>query len=615
MKIPEQVYRKKVYYGWCGKFLGGNVGAPYEGIKEPKEYVPVKTDKINNLPNDDADYEIAWFQVMKEKGLSVTSCDLATFARDYIWYPFGEYGYSMKNIKMGIYPPDSGSFNNDYWSGGMGCPIRSEIWAYLFPGNPARAAEFALMDGQMDHGETSIWAEVFLSSMQSSCFLSTSLEDAFMTGLRFVPANSQIHSLVESVMEWSGKSIDTFEIRKLILENFGHPDFTNSVQNVGFTLLALLSGGLDFWKTMELALNFGYDTDCTCATAGATLGILRDEKSLNQSVVAMLPEEFVLGIDVQTESKNIKKLAQDVADMGIRFGALSPKENSRLKKTSLSIGHKSGAAVDYLDSPVVSTERWSRFKLLDPIFKKVCAVLPDPALDVKKTGGGYAVKIKDSVKEARDFYTVLLKNEKNSRSFGFAAAKKWYYRGPYFDMGEKKNYGKYPPHGKGMEHIPGITEVFSGSVSIDKEYADEKKLVAEVNESRLAPGPETKHFFCGSDIVDLDNRITMTGPFCAYVWSYFKIDSEEKIWVVVGNNNPFICWLDGKKILEDKKCKFWMPYNHEKLVGMKAGVHSIIFKVLRVDNKTTLSFALKEFAHVHHHRSHFKIGLKYIYQP
>ncbi len=24
--LCEEIFRKKVYYGWCGKFLGGNVG-------------------------------------------------------------------------------------------------------------------------------------------------------------------------------------------------------------------------------------------------------------------------------------------------------------------------------------------------------------------------------------------------------------------------------------------------------------------------------------------------------------------------------------------------------------------------------------------------------------
>lgn len=54
-----------------------------------------------------------------------------------------------------------------------------------------------------------------------------------------------------------------------MLANFGHPDASKAVQNLGITILSLLYGEKDFGKTQLIALNCGYDTDCTCATAGA----------------------------------------------------------------------------------------------------------------------------------------------------------------------------------------------------------------------------------------------------------------------------------------------------------------------------------------------------------
>lgn len=69
-----------------------------------------------------------------------------------------------------------------------------------------------------------------------------------------------------------GRSFE--EIRDAILLDYSHPDFTNSVQNLGFTALALLFGGGDMETTINLALRCGYDADCTCASAGAVVGIL-----------------------------------------------------------------------------------------------------------------------------------------------------------------------------------------------------------------------------------------------------------------------------------------------------------------------------------------------------
>jgi hypothetical protein len=45
--------------------------------------------------------------------------------------------------------------------------------------------------------------------------------------------------------------------------------------NIAFTLAGLLYGGDDFGKVQCTCVNFGEDTDCTAATAGALWGILR----------------------------------------------------------------------------------------------------------------------------------------------------------------------------------------------------------------------------------------------------------------------------------------------------------------------------------------------------
>ncbi len=164
-----------------------------------------------------------------------------------------------------------------------------------------------------------------------------------------------------------------------------------------------------------------------------------------------------------------------------------------------------------------------------------------------------------------------------------------------------------------MEHIPGITELFNSSVSIDKHYVNESELLDRVKNRDPAFLRGSEFFYNGGDLLDLDSHIRLTGPCCAYVYTYFKLDAAEKLWLVVGNNAPFAAWLDGEKIMHDASCRFWMPYNNEKLVELDAGMHSLLFKVLRVDTQIAFSLAIKEFAEVHHHRSHFKIGLTWVY--
>ena len=84
-----------------------------------------------------------------------------------------------------------------------------------------------------------------------------------------IPETSKMYTLINDVSDWCEKFRDWETVRKKIIHYYGHPDCTNVFQNMGFLLTALLKGEMDFIKTMEIAVDCGYDTDCTGATAGA----------------------------------------------------------------------------------------------------------------------------------------------------------------------------------------------------------------------------------------------------------------------------------------------------------------------------------------------------------
>ena len=93
------------------------------------------------MPNDDLDLQVLWLDAVKQYGEDFTSYDLQKVFCENCDYSPGEYAIMRKNYEKGIYPPESGRFCNDFYIQGMGCPIRSEIWACLYPAQPAKAAE------------------------------------------------------------------------------------------------------------------------------------------------------------------------------------------------------------------------------------------------------------------------------------------------------------------------------------------------------------------------------------------------------------------------------------------------------------------------------------------
>ena len=273
--ISYQAYLDKIYGCYIGKAVSGNIGAPYEGVKMPLE-LTFQPEMIDcSLPNDDLDLQVLWLDVLERKGEHFTAFDLLDRFVNHCAYSPGEYAVMRKNYKRGIYPPYSGRFCNDYYREGMGCPIRSEIWGCVGVGNMNLAGEFASRDGQIDHYGESIWAERFLAALESEAFFEDDMNRLLDKALAVLPPDSKFRSLVCYTRELCEVYDDIKIVLTKLLFRYGHPDCTNLYQNMGITIAALLLGEGDIIKTSLLALNCGFDTDCTCATAGAVIGLLR----------------------------------------------------------------------------------------------------------------------------------------------------------------------------------------------------------------------------------------------------------------------------------------------------------------------------------------------------
>ena len=321
MMINYSEYLDRVKGCFLGKTVIGTLGAPYEGVKMPMElkFDPAMIDTM--LPNDDLDLQVLWLEVVERKGLDFTSLDLLKAFCENCDYSPGEYAVMRKNYEKGIYPPYSGCFCNDFYIGGMGCPIRSEIWASLSPGNPIQAMRLAGMDGILDHAGESVIAEQFLAALESLAFNGRNpgdVRELISFAAEFIPGESKVYELVKFVLKAAELYGDIKEVLTEILDRYGHLDCTNMLQNIGITVAALLYGEGDIIKTGMLALNCGFDTDCTCATAGAILGILTGAKKLRE-LYGWDGVKYVLGVRADRRSDLVEDLAEDIAALTLEL--------------------------------------------------------------------------------------------------------------------------------------------------------------------------------------------------------------------------------------------------------------------------------------------------------
>lgn len=267
-------YRERVLACWNGKNIGGTLGAPFEGFPSVNRltyYDPVPSGAI---PNDDLELQMMYAAALSRMEKPEVNREvLADIWLRHMNFHCQEYAVAMRNLALGIRPPWSGSYDN-YYADGMGAAIRSEIWACLAPGDPALAVKFAREDACIDHAGSGVDAEVFFAALESMAFVETDIRKLIEAGLSYLLPDSVLAEGIRTACSlWDSHRNWRF-VRDALYDRYA-TEFKMSVRiNVPFTVLALLSGGGDFGKTICDAANCGMDTDCTAATAGAILGIL-----------------------------------------------------------------------------------------------------------------------------------------------------------------------------------------------------------------------------------------------------------------------------------------------------------------------------------------------------
>lgn len=312
-------YKDRVKGCWLGKAIAGGLGAVYEGTPYPPK-LKYEDLVLDNGPNDDLELQLLWLVLAEKYGVDLTSDDLSQAWLHSIKYGMDEYGVAIWNLKRGLKAPRTGYVDNFFHSG-MGAAIRSEIWACLYPDAPLVAAEFARRDSCVDHWGEGIFAEVFLAAAESAAFASGSAEEAFKIALKYVSADSAVARVVRAVMDAYASGVSKEDALTMIMADFGSYDFTYCVMNLGFIIRGVLYGEGDFNKTVLMTVNCGYDTDCSCATAGAFLGILHGSEVVPKNWVEKLNESISVSDFMETFPipRSITELAERTIALSAKF--------------------------------------------------------------------------------------------------------------------------------------------------------------------------------------------------------------------------------------------------------------------------------------------------------
>lgn len=308
----------KIYGAWLGRICGCMLGKSIEGIrtnelipflKETDNYpmhryiyrsdltdsicekykFPLKhkmyADEIDGMPpDDDTNYVILAKIIIDKYGKNFTPYDVS---RAWLGYQSKDAYCTAERVAFcnfikGYEPPQSAAYKNPYreW---IGAQIRGDYFGYINPGDPEKAAEMAWRDASISHIKNGIYGEMFVSAMLAVAAVTQDLSSIIKGGLAQIPYTSRLYEEISSVLSGFEKGVsqkDAFENIHKKYDEYSPHGWCHTISNAMIVTAALLYGNGDYGKSICMAVETGFDTDCNGATVGSVLGMANGIESI-----------------------------------------------------------------------------------------------------------------------------------------------------------------------------------------------------------------------------------------------------------------------------------------------------------------------------------------------
>ena len=311
-KLPKN----KIEGAWYGRIAGCLLGKPMEGIRYAE---------FTNFLKASSNYPMSRY--VKHSELTKELCDIANYdllnqwkAKCYIdnleYAPFDDdtnyvvmnclaverYGRDFSpflmadmwlrmqpkeayctaervayaNFIKGYNPPYSAVHKNPYreW---IGAQIRGDYFGYCNPGDTEAAAKMAFNDACISHVKNGIYGEMWAAATIAAAAVCNDPRLAILYGMEEIPATSRLYEALENAVKNydSGMTEEEWfaDFHKRWDDRNSH-HWCHTISNAEVCAAALLYGKGDFAKSICIAVQNGFDTDCNGATVGSICGIM-----------------------------------------------------------------------------------------------------------------------------------------------------------------------------------------------------------------------------------------------------------------------------------------------------------------------------------------------------
>ena len=364
LTLSQEVLPTRLLGAWLGRCAGCNLGKPVEGWTRaeirhyletanaypltdylprlnplPEGYVDWTPDVIpwgggytvmnTSWPNttrgnitfmardDDTDYTMLGLHILETYGFSFTTEDVA---QEWLTrFPFLEVytaeRAAYRNLITGVRSPNTAVVRNPYreW---IGAQIRADMWGYVHPGQPRAAATMAFKDAALSHTQNGLYGAMWVAAVIAAAFTAPTMRSALEAGLREIPPHSRLAEAIRGVFALCDQGLDWEAARDAMETRFyGTYSFVHTINNAAVVTAALLWGEGDFTRTIGLAVQGGWDTDCNGATAGSIFGAMHGAQAL--------PDHWVQPLNNRIRSSLSGFDNSQISDLATRTVALA----------------------------------------------------------------------------------------------------------------------------------------------------------------------------------------------------------------------------------------------------------------------------------------------------
>lgn len=326
----EKEFRERLHGGLLGRICGCMLGKPFECrmrdvIREMAEkdgQWPLKKylrpHPHGAIEDDDINYTVTGFAVLKQHGSAFTPFDVASFWLQHmpIGHTFTAERATYRNLTQCITPPASATHRNPYreW---IGAQIRADYFGYANPGNPARAAEWAWRDASVSHIKNGIYGEMWVAAMLAAAYIEDDWTTIIRAGLAEIPAESRLTADIEKILAAHAAGRSYEDVIQLIHTQWDERckhHWCHANSNAQIVAVGLLWGEDDFEATITRAVMAAFDTDCNGATCGSLWGVKHGVRALPAKWTRPMRDTVHTGVAGYYKTK-ISVLAREMADV------------------------------------------------------------------------------------------------------------------------------------------------------------------------------------------------------------------------------------------------------------------------------------------------------------